>query len=212
MNSFLHRIKVAGVSGTLTVLLAATAFQVSAQQNFNTDVEGEQGRVTAMQRAAAASPQTVVENGNFGATTSVQDAGGSVTNLVNQGAEEVGQQLDAANKQIVDLRNRIIDLGKKVNTPAAPADEMTKTVTMNGYMTKSMSYCRVNSKDGCRVTGSTPNYAKCTQTDTFIDGTFIRATVVRNGDWVYDHALQSRSQLGRGAFSGLQECSTTRPS
>lgn len=206
MNSLLHRIKVAGVSGALTALLAATAMQVSAEQNFNTDVEGEQGRITAMQRAAAASPQTVVENGNFGATTSVQDAGSSITGLVNQGAEEVGQQLGAVNAQIATLREDIKTLRGKVNTPAT---EMTKTVTMNGYMTKNMKYCQRRSKGGC-TWGNTPNYAKCTQRDTFIDGTFIRASFVRNGDWAFQNWVLAKRH--GNPYSGRQKCSTTRPS
>lgn len=191
MRQFFKKVRVASASGAITLLIATTSMQVTAESGFSTDVEADQSRVPAIQRAANSEPTTVVDSaGALNGNTSLQDAAGGIATVINKGAEKTSAQVRAAEVQISNLRKELKKLGTKAGS--ATTDEVKTEVKTNiGYTTRTV-------RDGCIAhVWSGPNgmtsdcvkwsysrtYRKCKQSDTYISGVFVRSTIKEQGSW-----------------------------
>lgn len=169
MTRFATRLKTAGTSGALTALMAISAFHVSADQNFDTDVEANQSRVPAIERAAQATPETVRKTGNMGSFSSVDDAGSNINSVVNVGAQKTKAQLQAAEAKIADLQRSVNQLKANAGATTEPTSE-TKTVMGYGKRQDCGSW---NKWGDC--SNDVRFYKKCEETRSYLAGTYIRS-------------------------------------
>ena len=201
MKRFIGKVKTAAVSGALTALMATSAFQVSAEEastSFSTDIENNQGRVTAIERAGNTVPTTVTETGaGINGNDSLTDAAGGISTVINKGAQAAQEDLAKANKEINDLKNAIAN----ANNVAEPTNQ-TETKRAVGYVTKVRRECVRTQKQSCWRYGNVTYTAECKQTDTYISGTWVRSSVSRTTSWRKNYTYNQPSYMSRPKCSG----------
>jgi hypothetical protein len=183
MKRFIGKVKTAAVSGALTALVATSAFQVSAEEastSFSTDIENNQGRVTAIERAGNTVPTTVTETGaGINGNDSLTDAAGGISNVINIGAKAAEQKADQAqadlakaNKEINDLKSAIANVG--------PAGSDVEFKDSYGYNAKTV--CTSDDKWG-RCRSRLYYYKRCKQTQTILHGQVVKTDYYSASNW-----------------------------
>jgi uncharacterized protein (UPF0335 family) len=202
MKRFIGKVKTAAVSGALTALMATSAFQISAEEastSFSTDIENNQGRVTAIERAGNTVPTTVTETGaGINGNDSLTDAAGGISTVINKGAQAAQEDLAKANKEINDLKNAIAN----ANNVAEPTNQ-TETKRAVGYDTKVRRECVRTQKQSCTQYGDVTYIAKCQQIDTYINGTWVRSSFSRITSWRKYNFVDLSSYMSRPMCTGL---------
>ena len=193
MKRFIGKVKTAAVSGALTALVATSAFQVSAEEastSFSTDIENNQGRVTAIERAGNTVPTTVTETGaGINGNDSLTDAAGGISNVINIGAKAAEQKADQAqadlakaNKEINDLKSAIANVG--------PAGSDMEFKDSYGYNAKTS--CTSYEKFG-RCKSRRYYYKRCKQTQTIQDGQVVKTDYYSASNWNHNRYYRSGS-------------------
>jgi hypothetical protein len=184
MKRFIGKVKTAAVSGALTALVATSAFQVSAEEastSFSTDIENNQGRVTAIERAGNTVPTTVTETGaGINGNDSLTDAAGGISNVINIGAKAAEQKADQAqadlakaNKEINDLKSAIANVG--------PAGSDVEFKDSYGYNVKSSCNSYADKSGRCR--SRIYYYKRCKKTQTIQDGQVVKTDYYSASNW-----------------------------
>jgi len=196
MKRFIGKVKTAAVSGALTALMATSAFQVSAEEastSFSTDIENNQGRVTAIERAGNTVPTTVTETGaGINGNDSLTDTAGGIATAVNKGAEQAKQEAQA---EINQLKAKVSDLENQLAGAGPAEDEITERA-FNGWMSSDSYGCIRQAKvpGGCGERGTITTYYACKQTDVYMNGTFIRADIAKTSGGRSYNAWNGRPQ------------------
>jgi hypothetical protein len=181
--------------------MATSAFQVSAEEastSFSTDIENNQGRVTAIERAGNTVPTTVTETGaGINGNDSLTDAAGGISTVINKGAQAAQEDLAKANKEINDLKNAIAN----ANNVAEPTNQ-TETKRAVGYLAKVRRECIETQKQSCFQYGRVTYTAECKQTDTYISGTWVRSSVSRTTSWRKYFHFDPPNYMSRPRCSG----------